>query len=91
MKAKEVLICIVLLVCSVITVSLVLKSCQLSEKEVLQKENKIHEADIQSIQKKRDANNNTAIPFSDSARAAVVESVNSKNGFKLSVRKPKRN
>jgi hypothetical protein len=91
MKAKYIVFGLLVLVLSVITVSLAVKSCRLTEKEKLQIEIQSNEANIQQIQSKRDAANADSVPFSDSTRTNVVESVNSKNGFKLSVRKPKRN
>ena len=91
MKTRDYVIGLVLLACSAITISLFMKSCELSEEKQLKKENQVNEATIGDIQKKRDAANADSVPFSDSTRTNVVESVNSKNGFKLSVRKPKRN
>lgn len=89
MKTRDYVIGLVLLACSAITISLFMKSCELSEEKQLKKENQVNEATIGDIQKKRDAAN--AVVIADSTRTNVVESVNSKNGFKLSVRKPKRN
>lgn len=55
-------------------------------KEQLEQRIKDNGQVIKDIQKKRDSANAVTIPFSDSARTKVVESVNDKNGFDLSVR-----
>lgn len=89
MKTRDYLLGLALLVCAAITISLWMKSCELSEEKQLKKQIKNYEDSIRTIQTKRDANNATVIPFSDSARTKVVESVNAKTGFDLSVRKPR--
>lgn len=86
MKTREYVFALVLLACSAITISLLMRSCKLSEAENLKKEIEKNGKDIQAIQKKRDSANATVIPFSDSARAKVVESVKCKTGLDLSVR-----
>lgn len=87
MKTKEVVFGLLLLVCSAITISLLMKSCKLSETEQLKNEIQANEDTIEDIQKKRNANN--AAVITDSNRSKVVESVNRKNGFNLSVRPQK--
>ena len=89
MKTKEVVFGLLLLVCSAITISLLMKSCKLSETEQLKNEIQANEDTIEDIQKKRNANN--AAVITDSNRSKVVESVNRKNGFNLSVRPQKTN
>lgn len=91
MKTKEVVFGLLLLVCSAITISLLMKSWKLSEKEQLKNEIQANEDTIKAIQAKRDSANRATIPFSDSARAKVVESVKRKTGFDLSVRPQKAN
>lgn len=82
---------LLVVVLAAITVLLAVKSCQLSPSEQLKKENRTHEATIKAIQAKRDTANADTVPFSDSKRTKVVESVNDKTGFDLSVRPQKAN
>ena len=89
MKTRDYVIGLVLLACSAITISLFMKSCELSEEKQLKKENQVNEATIGDIQAKRNTNN--AAVITDSNRAKVVDSVNTKNGLDLSVRKSKGN
>lgn len=89
MKTRDYLLGLVLLVCLAVTISLWMKSCELSEEKQLKKQIKNYEDSIRTIQAKRDTANAVRIPFSDSARTKVVESVNRKTGFDLSVRKPR--
>ena len=89
MKTRDYVIGLVLLACSAITISLFMKSCELSEEKQLKKENQVNEATIGDIQAKRNTNN--AAVITDSNRAKVVDSVNTKNGFDLSVRPQKTN
>ena len=69
-----------------------IKSCSKArEKGRLKQEIKKDEAAIKHIQQKRDSANAVRIPFSERGRDSVVESVNRKNGFGLSVRPQKSN
>lgn len=70
----------------------VVQSCNRpTREEILKDEIKKNEAAIKHIQQKRDSANAVRIPFSERGRDSVVESVNRKNGFGLSVRKSKGN
>jgi len=70
----------------------VVQSCNRpTREEILKDEIKKNEEAIKAIKAKRDSANRAVIPFSDSARAKVVESVNRKNGLDLFVRKSKGN
>ena len=89
MKTRDYVIGLLLIICSAITISLLMKSCKLNESEKLKKENQVNEATIGDIQAKRNTNN--AAVITDSNRAKVVDSVNTKNGLDLSVRKSKGN
>lgn len=89
MKTRDYVIGLLLIICSAITISLLMKSCKLSEDEKLKKEIKTNEATIEAIQAKRNANN--AAVITDSNRAETVESANRKNGLDLFVRKSKGN
>ncbi len=86
MKTRDYVFALLLLVCSAITISLLMKSCKLSEAEQVKNEIKTDEDSIRAIQAKRDSANIKLIPFSDGGRDSVVQSVNDKNGFDLSVR-----
>ncbi|MCP1384795.1 hypothetical protein [Runella salmonicolor] len=72
-----------ILIGAALSISLALRSCKLNEYEKIQNDIKANEADIDSLQVVREANNNTAIPFSDNKRDSVLQSVNAKNGFNL--------
>jgi hypothetical protein len=70
----------------------VVQSCNRpTREEILKDEIKTNEATIEAIQAKRDSANADTVPFSDSKRTKVVESVNDKTGFDLSVRPQKAN
>lgn len=89
MKTREYVFALVLLACSAITISLLMRSCKLSEAENLKKEIEKNGKDIQAIQQKRDSANAVRIPFSNAGRDSVIGSVNRKTGFDLYLRKPR--
>lgn len=87
MRTREYILGIVVLTCTAITISLLMRSCKLSEADSLKNEIRKNEEAIRAIQTKRDSANRAVIPFNDAQRDSVMESVKRKTGLNLHLRK----
>ena len=67
-------------------IALALKSLRLTESEKLEQNIDSYEKEIQEIKARRDSANAVPIPMSESERKRILDSVNKRHGFNLSVR-----
>lgn len=85
MKATKILFLVLVAISALV---IILKACKETDlKERIQQ----NEKELKILDSTRDARNAVPIPFkSPSTRQVFLDSANAKNGFNLSVRKPKR-
>lgn len=86
MKKREYIAGALVLLLTAAMIALALKSLRLTESEKIEQNIDGYEKEIQKIKARRDSANDARIPFDDAERKRVLDSVNKKHGFNLSVR-----
>ena len=76
--------CIVIALAFSITIAV--NSCKLTESEKLEINIDSYEKQIEKIKARRDSVNRLPIPFTEPQRERILDSINRKHGFNLSLR-----
>ena len=86
MKKFHYIVACCIIVALALSITLAVNSCDLTESEKLEQNINTHEKELEKIRSKRDSANATPIPFSDIERQRIIDSINHRHGFNLSLR-----